>query len=124
MSCQRNEELLDIRNVGENMHKKFCSELLKGDKAIWAHMKKKDPPTHTACKKITKMNLQERKLMILFLVLSRKRRELNLEKYLGQYELSVAPRSLFTSDSKLSLEKKKADVMHGIKEETKQANAS
>ena len=35
----------------------------------------------------------------------------------------MVPRSLFTSDGKLTLETKKADVMHGIEEEMKQANA-
>ena len=57
---------------------------------------------------------EDRKLMIRFLIVSRKRLEMNLEKYIGQYEFSVVSRSLFTSDGKLSLEWKKADIMHGI----------
>ena len=59
-----------------------------------------------------------------FLILSKKRPELNLQKYIGQCEFSVVPSSLFTSDGKLSLESKKADVIHAIEEEMKQANAS
>ena len=62
--------------------------------------------------------------MIRFLIVSRKRPELNLEKYIDQYEFSVIPRSLFTCDGKLSLESKLADVMHEIEEKMKQANAS
>ena len=50
-----------------------------------------------------------------FLVVSRKRPEPNLEKYIGQYEFSVVPSSLFTSHGRLSLESKKADVMHAIR---------
>ena len=56
--------------------------------------------------------------------MSRKRPELNLEKYIGQYEFSVVPRSLFIRNGKLSLESKKADLMHGREEEMKQPNAS
>ena len=59
-----------------------------------------------------------------FLVVSRKRPEPNLEKYIGQYEFSVVPSSPFTSHAKLSLESKKADIMHAIEEKMKQANAS
>ena len=36
----------------------------------------------------------------------------------------MVPRSLFTSDRKLSLESKKTDVMHGIEEDMTQANPS
>ena len=56
--------------------------------------------------------------------MSRKRPELNLEKYIGQYEFSVVSRSLFTRDGKLSLESKKADAMHGMEKEKEQSNAS
>ena len=35
----------------------------------------------------------------------------------------MVPSSLFTSHGKLSLELKKAVVVHGVKEEMKQANA-
>ena len=62
--------------------------------------------------------------MIRFLIAFKKRPELNLEKYIGQYEFSVVPRSLFRSDGKLFLESKKADVMHEIDKEMKQPNAS
>ena len=52
-------ELLDIRNIGENIYKQFCSEQLKGDKTIWEHMKKKDLPVDTVSKKIIEGKLQD-----------------------------------------------------------------
>ena len=61
--------------------------------------------------------------MIRFLLAFRNKLELILEKYMGQHEFSVVPSSLFTSNGKLSLELKKAVVVHGVKEEMKQANA-
>ena len=57
--------------------------------------------------------------MIRFLLVSIKRPKVNLEKYIGKYEFSVV-----ASYGKLSLESNKADVMHGIEKEMKQANKS
>ena len=62
-------------------------------------MKKKNLPTLTGSK-------EHRELMNSFLTAFKKRPELNLEKYIGQYEFLVVPRSLSTSDGKLSLESK------------------
>ena len=58
------EELLDTRNIGENMYEEFCSERLKWDEIIWDHMKKKNLPTHIVSKKITKLKLQDRVIVL------------------------------------------------------------
>ena len=126
------EELLYIRNISKNISKEFCSEQLKGDKTIWDRVTKAKLTTHTVSKNNTKVKLQDHvialkeytKLMIRFTIVPRKRPELNLEKCIGQCEFSVVPKSYFTNDGKLYLESEKADLMHGIKEEMKQANAS
>lgn len=71
------------------MCKEFRSERLKGDKTILDHIKKK-LSTHTVSKKNTEEKMQDRvivlkkdrKIMICFLLRSRKRPKLNLEKYM------------------------------------------
>ena len=41
--------------------------------------------------------------MIRFIIASRKIPELDMEKYIGEFEFSVVPRSLFASEGKLLL---------------------
>ena len=74
------EELLDIRNISENIYKEFYSEWLKGDKTISYHMKK-NLPTYTVSKKITKVKFEgsvivlkeDRKMKIRFLTCVQKK---------------------------------------------------
>ena len=121
VSCQRKQpknQLITRRKCVQ----RILLWLTKGDKVIWDHMKKKNLPTHTVSIKITGWSSKIASLFwkkiknwwFVFLIVSRKRLALNLEKYICQCEFSVVPMSLFTSDGKPSLESKKADVMHGI----------
>ena len=53
--------------------------------------------------------------MTRFIIALRKRPELDMEKYMGEYEFSVVSRSLFTSEGKLILETNKSDMMNAIR---------
>ena len=55
---------------------------------------------------------EERTLMTRFIIASRKRPDMNLKWYLGNYEFSVVPQSMFSSIGQLLLEASKATVMH------------
>ena len=89
------EELLAIINFGGIMYKENL---------------KKNLHTHTVSKKITNVKFQDHAIVLkencrfVFLLVSRKRLELNIEKYISKYQFSVVPRSLFRTDDKLSLE--------------------
>ena len=58
---------------------------------------------------------EEHKLMSQFLLASRSRPEIDLSLYLGEYELSVAPRSLFSADGVIYQEKDKSVVAEEIR---------
>ena len=124
--------LLDFDTNGETMYESFKAERMEAEKSIWDPMKKRNLSTFSITKKTTKVKLQDRivtlkedrRLMIRFIIASRKRPEMNLEKYIGDFEFSVVPRSLFTSDGKLLLETSKSAVMHEIKEAAQQTEDS
>ena len=75
---------------------------LIGDKSIWKPLTKRKLPTLASNNKIVKAKIQnqiinikaERKSMTRFVIASRSRPEIDLPKYLGEYEFSVVPRSL------------------------------
>ena len=93
------EELLNRRSINKNIYIEFRLEQIKGHKTTWDHMKKNNLPTHTVSIKITKVKLQncvivlkrDRKLMVCFLIASRKRSKLNPEKQIGLWEFSMVP---------------------------------
>ena len=93
------EELLNRRSINKNIYKEFRLEQIKGHKTTWDYMKKNNLPTHTVSIKITKVKLQncvivlkrDRKLMVCFLIASRKRSKLNPEKQIGLWEFSMVP---------------------------------
>lgn len=100
-----------------------------GDKSVHEKIKKRNLPTFKCTNKRVNVKLkdrvialkEDRKLMIRFIIASRKRPERDLEKYIGQYEFSVVPRSLFSSDGKLLLGSDKSTVMHRIEDAIHQA---
>ena len=57
---------------------------------------------------------EERALMTRFIIGSTKRLEMDLQNYLGSYEFSVVPRSIFSSDGQLLLASDKATIIHQV----------
>lgn len=57
---------------------------------------------------------EEKKIMSRFLIAARKRPEIELELCIGEYEFSVVPRSLFTSDGQPHHCTDKSKLLHLI----------
>ena len=102
------EQFLEVRSIGQDKYNEFVKQKL-GDGSIWDSMKKEKLNTFSSNnKKVTvSVNKQlvqvreERKLMTRLLVASKIRPDIDLPRYLGMYEFSVVPRSLFTTDGTL-----------------------
>ena len=98
---------------------KFAIRLNSGTISIWSPMKKiKIGSFRTRNKEIKVTNekgriivlKEERNLLQRFIIVSRKRSDLDLEECIGDYEFGVVPRALFDADGSMLLEKQKYKV--------------
>ena len=102
-------KFLSVKEIGSERYNNFVSQQLNGETSIWETIKKEKLPTFESLnKKITvKVNKktvsikEERKLMSRFVIASRTRQDIDLSHYFGEYEFSVVPRVLFTTDGSL-----------------------
>ena len=86
------------------------------------YIAKRKLPTFAASNSNVKVTLQnkvvtlkeERSLLVRFAIAARSRPEIDLPKYLGDYELSVVPRSMFSGDGELLLGNDKSVLIHEI----------
>ena len=99
-------KFLNAVYTGKDKYDLFIKERLIGEKSIWDTITKEKIPTFvfnnkeitiTVNKELVNIK-EERKLMSRFLVTLRSRPDIDLSYYLGEFELSVIPRSLFTVD--------------------------
>ena len=112
------QRFLDAKAIGQAKYDKFVKDKLTGQESIWDTMTKEKLSTFAANNKTVKVTLErqivhireERKLMTRLLIASRSRPDIDLKKYLGIYEFSVVPRSLFTPDGSLHYTKDKAII--------------
>ena len=103
------DQFLVQKEEGKKRLQEFVTTRLIGDKSIWEPLTKRKLPTLASNNKVVKAKIQnqiinikaERKLTTRFVIASRSRQEIDLPKYLGEYEFSVVPRSLFSTDGKL-----------------------
>ena len=92
--------------TGKDKYNLFIKERLIGEKSIWDTIMKEKIPTFVFSNKETTITVnkglvnikEERKLMSRFLVALYSRPDIDLSYYLGEFELSVIPRLLFTVD--------------------------
>ena len=85
-------------------------------------MTKRRLPTFISKKKLVKVKLQDKVvtmkeemiLMTPFIIAFRKGPEMDLQHYLGSYDFSISPRSMFSSDGQLLLASDKAAIMHQV----------
>ena len=99
-------EFLAAEEEGEKLYTKFIEERLVGPKSIWDPLTKRKLPTFSNNKKTATVSVghklinvrEERKLMTRFIIASRSPSDIDLPSYLGKFEFSVVPRSLFNED--------------------------
>lgn len=85
-------------------------------------MTKRRLPIFISKKKLVKVKLQDKVvtmkeemiLMTPFIIAFRKGPEMDLQHYLGSYDFSISPRSMFSSDGQLLLASDKAAIMHQV----------
>ena len=109
MPVELAQKFLQAKERGYERYLKFVSEQLNGEKSIWETIKKEKLPTFDSLNKKVTLQLnkkivrikEERKLMSRFIIAARTRQDIDLAHYLGEYEFSVVPQSLFSSDGSL-----------------------
>ena len=107
---------------GEKLLNDFINERLCGTTSIWEPIKRRKLPTFKENSVTSKVKFadkvitlkEERRLLTRFVMASRERPEVDLSKYLGQYEISVVPRSMFNSDGIVRIASDKSAIMHEI----------
>ena len=128
-------ELLNHENIGSECYKRFINERFHGSTSVWAQLKKTKLKTFkSANKRIMKkvdnkvIELREEKtLLSRFLITARKRPELDLEHCLGNYEFSVVPKSLFSTDGQPLTCTDQSSLLHHIEDltlQTQQENST
>ena len=105
---------MNAAGTGADKCKLFIKERLIGNKSIWDTITKEKIATTseitvTVSKELVNLK-EERKLMSRFLVALRSIPGIDLSYYLGEYELSAVPRSLFAVDGSFHKTRDKADI--------------
>ena len=115
------KELLQHESIGNEIYQEFLQARLQGKESIWSKIIKRRYKTFkTQLMMKKKLNVQviqlreERPLLSWFLITSWKRYELDLEHSLSNFEFTVVPRSLFTSDGETPACKDKWKVLYNI----------
>ena len=119
---QSASEVLNHNDIGKECYNKFLEERFHGSLSVWAPLKKRQLKSFKATKKCIKTKVgakvvqlkEEKTLLTRFLITARKRPELDLEHYLGNFEFAVAPKALFTSDGQPLTCTDKSAIMHHI----------
>ena len=118
-----------MKLLGKNFFENFLKERFEGEKPIWDPIAKNKLSTFGSNVKTVavKINYQlvqvkeEHKLISRFLIVCRTRHDIDLLSYLGDYEFSVVPRSLFTPDGQLYKSTDKSVILNEIENLTNQA---
>ena len=114
-----------IRKELEN----FTKERFEGEKSIWDPITKRKLPTFGSNFKTVTVKIKDQlvqvkerhKLTARFRIVCRTRPYIDLLSYLGDYEFSVVPRSLFTPDGQLYKSTDKSVILNEIENLTNQA---
>ncbi len=119
-------DILDADRKGNQAFQKFIEDrmLTNSPLSIWDPMQKLKLKTFSTWMKKTRVAVgdkviklrEERQLLARFLVIQQSRPEFvpKLASTIGEYELAVIPRSLFTQNGSLMLPNDKAGFMHAI----------
>ena len=118
------DEVLNHDSIGKKMYDDFVITRIQGKESVWDKMTKRKLNTFKSQLAVTRKKVngkiiqlkEEKSLLSRFLITSRKRPEIDLEHCLGNFEFSVVPRALFTSDGEPIACTDKAKILHHIEE--------
>ena len=124
LSREASADILDHVEIGKKMYEQSVENRIKGSTLPWEKMKKRDFKTFQAQSKVVHCKLndkivkikEERSLITRFLIMSRQRKEIDLKRIIGYYELSVFPPALFLQDGMPHpcLDKHKVTPLHNL----------
>ena len=122
------QEILQHKQIGSKHYQEFVDERIVGDKSIWLPLKRLNLPTFKSFKKSIQKKVgdkviqlkEEKTLLSRFLITARKRPELDLESCIGNFEFSVVPKSLFSSDGVPLSCLDKSKLLHHIEDLAKE----
>ena len=108
LSEQAKANILNRNSIGNDMCKKFKDERIYSEKCVQDKMPQRKLLAFKSTAKTIKTILEgklitmkeDRSLMQHILFISQIRHEIDLSMYIGKYEFSVSPRSLFSFDGK------------------------
>ena len=116
-------DILQCDKIGQQMFQQFVADrIVDGKLSVWDKMTKAKLQTFKSSNasaelrsgdKLMKVK-EERGLLQRFVVISRRRPELDLKSCISSYELGVVPRSLFASNGSLLLACDKAKILHQL----------
>ena len=115
------DQFLSCEEEGEKLTN-YVEERINGTWSIWEPIPRRNLPTFAESVKNSTVKLQEkirtlkeeRKLLTRLTIASRQRPEINLAFYIGNFEFSAVPRSLFARDGSMHLSSDKSVVIHEI----------
>ena len=107
-SSQIQHDLLNCKIIGKERHDTFVSERIESDKVnLWSRLPKTQLKTWKSGNKTKSYTAADAKVIELtedralfgrMAIIAKSRPELNIRETIGEYELSVVPRSLFAPD--------------------------
>ena len=119
-------DILHYKERGQERFQAFIDNRMRSSSkmSVWDPMKKLKLKTFTTCTEKTGVKMgekviklrEERQLLGRFLIIQGSRPELvpQLDKVIGDYEMSVVPRSLCAVDGSLYIPADKASLLHAI----------
>lgn len=118
------KEVLDHESIGQRSYESFVKTRFHGSLSVWDPMKKTNLKSFKANNKKIKKKVgekviqlrEEKTLLTRFLIAARKRPELDLEESFGNYEFTVVPKSLFSSDGQPLTCTDKSSILHHIED--------
>ena len=124
LSSEASADILDHAEIGKNMSEQFVKNRIKGSTPLWEKMKKRNLKIFQAQSKVVRCRLndkivkikEESSLITRFLIMSRHRKEIDLKRMIGYYELLVVPPALFLQDGMPHpcLDKPKVTPLHNL----------
>ena len=117
-------DILDHVQIGKNIYEQFVENRIKDSTPLWEKMKKRNLKTFQAQSKVVRCKLndkiikikEQRSLKRRSLIMSRQRKEIDLKRIIGCYELSVIPPAFFLQDGTPHpcLDKPKVTPLHNL----------
>lgn len=129
LSESASNEILCHEKIGADIYNEFINERLHGEMSVWDPVQRRNLKTFkseltkkvksTVDGKVVQLK-EEKSLLSRFLITSRKRPEIDLEFCIGNFEFTVVPKALFSSDGEPFPCSDKSKILHQIEQNLKE----